>query len=145
VLHPKLAEASHYFVDLPRFETVLCEFPRVDIVITSSWRHTRPLDILRAYFSADLHARIIGVTPDIPPAAGANDHGTRQAEVMSWLLVHGDADRPWVALDDEPHLYAAGAPVVVTSGGFGAAEEKRLRAALLNPSRYAQLCQMRDW
>lgn len=137
VLHPKTADASLYFVDLPHLESVLRHFPMVEIVIASSWRHVQPLEVLRMYFSAEIRTRIIGVTPDIAPAAGYSDVGSRQTEVTTWILRNGDPSHPWVALDDEPRLYVLGAPVVVTKDGFGATEANCLRSALRDPVSFA--------
>ncbi|WP_019467534.1 HAD domain-containing protein [Dyella japonica] len=133
VLHPKDGGPETYFVDLPAFEAVLREFPGVAVVIASSWRHTQTLDALRSYFSSDLRARIVDVTPDIPQAAGDTDRGTRHKEAMAWLERNAEPGMTWIAVDDMPHLYDPSALVVVTRDGFGDAEANALRAALVNP------------
>lgn len=48
---------------LSSLQAILRSFPRVDVVISSSWRHTRSLEQLRQLYDEDLRNRIIGSTP----------------------------------------------------------------------------------
>src|ERR1035437_4587503 len=103
VLHPQYEDqpvpVDVAFCHLPRFEAVMRNFPAVQIVISSSWREQFSLDKLRSKFSADVSARIIGVTPVFP-----SDHPRmveqRESEIVAWLVAQGRIAEPWLALDD---------------------------------------------
>jgi hypothetical protein len=129
VLHPVDGPPESYFGNLPLLEIVLRDYPLVEVVVTSSWRHVRSLDAIRSNFSADLRERIVGATPDIPASHGESDHGTRHEEVLAWLATNGKAKIPWVALDDVPSLYKQDAVVVIVRDGFDARAEIDLRSA----------------
>lgn len=146
VVHPAFPRAdfsdaeNQYFSFLPQLEAVLRAHPRVAVVVTSSWRHSRPLEVLRAFFSEDLRERVVGSTPDVPQAPGRDDTGTRLNEVRAWLAAQGMTDVPWVALDDVLRLYAPDAPVVLTDDRFGPHEAGVLCAALADPMGFAARC-----
>ena len=68
-LHPEPCYRDGSLCRRPLFEAVIREAPDVEIVITSTWRDTRDLATLRGFFSNDIAARVIGVTPswqDLP-------------------------------------------------------------------------------
>ncbi|QNK01379.1 HAD domain-containing protein [Dyella telluris] len=140
VLHAADAGADTYFTSLSELESVLRDLRCVDVVIVSSWRHIHSLDKLRTFFSQDLRHRIVGVTPDIAPAAGSDDRGSRQREIEAWLARIEGPGLPWVALDDVASLYDPGAPVLVTPNGFGHFEAAALRAALSDPVAFGRRC-----
>lgn len=86
---------------LGRFEAVVRAHPQVQIVISSSWRLLYPLEDLRARFTPDIGARIIGHTPWLEDRRQAS----RADEVLAYLADF-DGMPPWVALDDQPEVYA---------------------------------------
>lgn len=98
VLHSELAAEADLFGLLPRFESILRDFPDVQIVISSSWRENASLDDLRARFSPDIARRIIGTTPVIPRVKQMVAH--REQEILNWLESAGKRREPWLALDD---------------------------------------------
>lgn len=106
VLHPRYDGAwvppEQAFCHLPRLEAVLRDFPSVDLVISSEWRKQFPLDALRARFSPDIAARIVGATPVAAASAHAGHYvpARREAEILQWLDSAGRAAEPWLALDD---------------------------------------------
>src|SRR5476649_858554 len=107
-LHPDINyKPELLFAKLPLLEKVLRIRPAVEIVISSTWRTTRTLQELRSYFSADIAPRIVGTTPHWREFQDESSFGTyvRQAEIELWLRTAGRAWEPWVALDDQPHLY----------------------------------------
>ncbi len=66
VLHPLPdpgQSGAEQFTRLDLLEEVLRQLPHVDVVISSSWRELHPLDDIRTYFSPDVQARIVDVTP----------------------------------------------------------------------------------
>ena len=91
VLHPEYdrqaAPADVAFCHLPRFEAVMRDHPEVEIVISSTWREQFPLDDLRARFSPDIAARIVGATPITPRIDGKYLPARREGEILDWLGV----------------------------------------------------------
>jgi len=76
------------------------DYPAVEIVISSTWREQFPLGALRARFSSDIAARIVGTTPIFPRIEGKYLPARREAEILAWLAEQGRMDEPWLALDD---------------------------------------------
>lgn len=134
VLHPEYIPGEtpgryrvnqDHFSCLPRLESLLREFEDIDVVISSTWRETRTLAELQAFFSPDLRARIIGATPKLPKV-----EGRRQREIEAWLTAHQRETSNWMALDDWPSLFDQGCPnVFFTDTLIGLDEEaaERLR------------------
>lgn len=76
------------------------DHPEVEIVISSTWREQFPLDDLRARFSLDIAARIIGATPVTPRIDGKYMPARREGEILDWLRQSRREHEPWLALDD---------------------------------------------
>lgn len=100
VTHPRLCASTELFSCLPRFEGVLQRYPRVDVVISSSWREFHRLHEMRQYFSPDFRERVVGCTPSahLDHLEPAPPH-VRESECLAWL----EANRPcapWLAIDD---------------------------------------------
>jgi hypothetical protein len=120
---------------------------RVEIVISSTWRLQETLEELRAHFPPDVAARIIGVTPHLPPPPHAR-RGSRQREIESWMAQHAP-DGAWLAVDDIalyfdidcPHLFLVDEDIppgqTATTGAFSimAEIEERERLTALWQSR----------
>lgn len=107
VLHPDGCNPSSYFSCAPLLEAVLRQSADFEVVISSSWRHSRPFDELVQLFSADVRRYFVGVTPDsryveMPVALGLYP---RQAEIEVWLRENARATDMWVAIDDRPWLF----------------------------------------
>lgn len=103
VMHPEFCNESKHFVHRDTFETVMRSAPQVELVISSTWRQKRSLDVLKTLFSHDVASRIIGTTPlyaqleDVPDTLQGYE---REAECRDWLRQHGRAAQEWLALDD---------------------------------------------
>lgn len=103
VLHPEFCHESKHFMHRDTFEAVVRTFPNIELVISSTWRLQRPLDVLKKLFSEDVAARVIGTTPlyaeldDVPDTLEGYQ---REAECRSWLRRHGRVAQEWMALDD---------------------------------------------
>lgn len=132
--HPIPCKDRDFFSCLPRLENVLRQYPQVQIVISSLWRASDDLNGLRRYFSEDMRARIIDVTPFTETLAYASDSEfilgvVRWSEIQLWIEKNNYAG-PWVALDDawrefpDPCLQLI---VCRTEIGFGPIEELKLR------------------
>lgn len=136
VLHPECLDApipeDLEFCHLPRFEAVMRDFPSVEIVISSMWRYEFTLDQLRLWFSPDVAARIIGVTPQTN-RDGKYLAARREGEIIDWLAAAGRADNQWIAIDDAVWQFNRHLDRLVACTGYiglDAAVEVRLRAAL---------------
>jgi hypothetical protein len=131
VLHPEHdrepTPADQVFCHLPRFETIMRDFPTVEIVISSMWRHQFSLEYLRSRFSPDIAGRITGTTSTQPMV------DLREREILDWLAAHGRSDDLWIALDDAVWQFKQYRQRLVACTwyvGLDDEVETRLRAAL---------------
>lgn len=128
VLHP-LDRRDELFSCLPLFEQTVRQFPDLDIVISSSWRVDHSLEELRAVFTADIAARIVGETPYHTDGFTAERYG-RESEIRAWLHQFGRESEPWLALDDSDWMFSPNCPQLILvdpAVGFSHAEVIRLR------------------
>lgn len=138
VTHPDRAPRERYFEAVPLIEAVLRAYPEVDIVLSTTWRTKYPIDELRHLFSHDIAERIIGMTPNYagerswPELPFERAARARHAEIQVWLHENRTIDHPWLALDDRPWWFNAGAPVLATdmNNGFTSADAITLRSRL---------------
>jgi hypothetical protein len=80
--------ARHFeFVD-PLADVVL-RFPEVRVVVSSSWRHSYPVDELR-YMLGGMSSVVVGTT-------GRGNYGSRYEEIRAAAYKQG----PWIAIDDD--------------------------------------------
>ncbi|MGZ3240372.1 MAG: HAD domain-containing protein [Burkholderiaceae bacterium] len=109
VLHPEPCyQVEALLCHLPKFESLLRDFPAVDIVISSTWRDKRTLEELQALFSPDIGKRIVGVTPywqDHPDLMDVIGNYQRHIEIEAWRRVSGRIYEEWFALDDRAYLF----------------------------------------
>lgn len=122
------------FIDfefLPRFEAVLRDFPSAGVVIGSTHRCGFDLATLRRIYSADIQPRVIGANPDLPEGRAQNG---RYSESLVFLAEAGLVSTPWIAVDDEVHLYPRDCPNLLPTNkycGFTEDVEAELRTWLL--------------
>lgn len=136
VLHPDPCwSEDRHFEKLPALENVLRDFPKIEIVVSSTWRHKRSLDRLRGLFSSDIAPRIIDVTPDraqFPELAElVGPTYLREIEITAWLRCSKEPWRTWVALDDRAHWFRPFCPHLVLCNhdvGFDLQVEMVLRS-----------------
>ena len=136
VLHPEPCPKDQHFCRLPLIESILRDFPGVEIVLTSAWWLTYPdqkgaLAQMRQHFAPHMAGRIAGVMPDhrdqprseAPDGPGRLDElgvFPREEECLTWLRTNRPAGTPWLALDGQPHLFSSGCPnLMLTSGETG--------------------------
>ncbi|MFZ6676222.1 HAD domain-containing protein [Undibacterium sp. Xuan67W] len=107
VLHPFSArhDQEQQFVHLPALEELLREFPTLQIVVSSEWRLRFSLNELRGFFSTDIAARIIGVTPEIQIRETTDILGSRFREIEAFLIDAYSVNETWLALDDDVSLF----------------------------------------
>lgn len=137
VLHPDPCyDVRKQFCFLNRLENVLLEFPQVRIVISSTWRKERSLEVLRSFFLPEIRQRIVGVTPNWYDHEELFDviGYQRQTEIEAWIRASGEPWLKWVAIDDKGFLFRPFLPnLVLTSSdkGFDKIAEKELRDKLV--------------
>src|SRR5690606_15184472 len=90
-LPPRIRGEFDWFARLPVFEKAIRPWlDHVEIVVSSTWRLTVPLEKIKASFSPDVARRIKSVTgPDL---------GDRCDEIERWAKEHGC--ETWLAIDD---------------------------------------------
>lgn len=92
------------YCQIERFEAVMRDFTCCEIVIFAGAREEKNMSALQGMFSADIAARIVGVTPVI----GLSIKHCRQREIERYLASTGKASVPWVALDDMASQFEEG-------------------------------------
>jgi hypothetical protein len=138
VTHPE-PTSGPVFVHLPQIEAVLRAYPQVNIVLSTSWRESFHLDVLRSNFSADISPRILDVTPVLDWSARLHhpaplSRASRQAEIEAWLYSNLTMAHPWIALDDRAHWFDPGCRHLLFTNrrtGFTPADAKQLHRMLL--------------
>ena len=126
VLHPAGCHTDRHFCELPRFENLMRQYPDVRIVISSAWQEAFPLPALRALFSADLAARIIGRTLT---ADTDGDAKNRHQQIWQYLGKAGATSARWIALDDAQTQFPRRCPQLVVcdpARGFDELAAERL-------------------
>jgi hypothetical protein len=106
VLHPEPCDRSEILCHLPKLERVLREFPDVEVVVTSTWRHTRSIVQFRSLFSSDVAHRVVGLTPRWHEIEDNVYRYHRQAEVEAWLKVNRAPWDKFIVLDDRAWLFS---------------------------------------
>lgn len=107
VMHPAGARPDQLFCNRENLERVLRAYPAVQVVISSAWRTTVPLRLIRSRFAKDLRRRFFGVTGSM--SKFPDPTGQRQDECRAWLDSHCP-DAPWIAVDDWVQGFEAGCP-----------------------------------
>lgn len=132
VLHPIPTQDRNLLCHIPRLETVLRAFPQVQVVISSWWRASQSIHELREYFSSDIRARIIDMTPVVTEMAPGSlflaSAKSRYDEILQWIS-DTSYDGEWVALDDAYKEFPEHCPQLIrceTEIGFDRDAELRL-------------------
>lgn len=96
-------EENQFFYFIPEFERFVRHFSdTIDfkIVISSTWRDSKTYSQLKAPFSKDIQAMIVGITPNHYD----NTDGSRLREAKSWLKDNGYKGL-WIAIDDNVDIW----------------------------------------
>lgn len=117
VTHPDQEYGKDYFCHLPLLEEVLCEYPEVDAVISSSWRIKYAIGELRGFFSGEIAPRVLGVTPSIKEPSsnwlpGQGCSHAREWECESWMRQSRPRGTPYVAINDRATWFRPSCPVL---------------------------------
>lgn len=136
VTHPEPYAQESAFQQLPFIEAVVRDMAGVEIVITSSWRESHSLKVLREFFALDIRPLVAGVTPDIWNPALAPPF-VRESECMAWLAANRPVGTRWLAIDDRPSWFQPNCPnllVTDTTQGFLQTQIEDLRHKLTQRS-----------
>jgi len=83
----------------PQLEHLLAPFPRVEVVLTTSWLDTLPFDQVVSYLTPSLAKRVVGTTQGIKPRFGyLQDGSARTYIIRSYVFAH--RLKNWLAIDD---------------------------------------------
>ncbi len=129
VLHP-VNRPDGAFTLIKPFENLMCDFPNIDIVISSSWREQHNIAELRSLFSSAIQMRIV----DITPIMNHLEHKFLYAEIVTWMREEGREYEGWVALDDSEWLFPPSCPNLILVDpvlGFDRKIEDALRRKFL--------------
>jgi len=128
VLHPEPCyRDEELFCRRALFESVLRDFPKVEIVVSSTWRDTRDLATLQGFFSPDVARSIVSVTPswrDLPELIDVIGQYPRHVEVEGWLRQQGRVWESWIALDDRAYWFKPFLPNLVHCDSSTGLDEK---------------------
>ena len=102
------------FAHADRLAKLLIDFPRVDIVLSTSWREIYPFDDLRNVFGEELSHRVIGATPVITQKEPPYLPHVRHREIQLWFRHHSrETKRGYTILDDEQVLFPTDCPELI--------------------------------
>jgi HAD domain in Swiss Army Knife RNA repair proteins len=106
---------------LHELETVLRNYPNVNVAIASSWREMFPFEAIPPLFSPDISTRVVGATPFLDPKIIISHQFEyiRYQEVLEYLRQNQAENTPWVAIDDNPKHYPPDAPIIPTDSYQG--------------------------
>lgn len=117
VLHPAKCQKNQFFSKLPvfcaLFETLT---PRPGIVISSTWRNSYPLNMLRKIFPKEVRKYIIGSTPRDKNDSTIVD---RTGEINSFLAIKNMTHLPYIVLDDTQQFFSEKRNLYVVDGESG--------------------------
>jgi len=128
VLHSHYGDEAALWFFLPRFESVLRDFPDARIVVSSSWGDDRSINELRDFFSADIAHRVVDKVRT--NTRRMNPQGARGD--ACYLLCRRQHLRAsdWIAIDDTPYLFRKAHPLIHCVNGFRDEQELQLRMVL---------------
>ncbi len=136
VLHPDPCyDTDQLFVHAPYLAATLEPFAEVSVVLSTSWRTSKPLDALIAPLPESLRERVVDITPDAssfrPPPHLLPYR--RHAECMHWLETNRQLDQGWIAIDDRESWFAPECENLIVCNsqtGFDGTAACRLHAML---------------
>lgn len=87
------------FEFVPLLERLLNPYPRVEIVLTTSWLDMLPFEQVVSYLPPPLAKRVVGTTQGIKPRFGyLQDGSARTYIIRSYVFAH--RLKNWLAIDD---------------------------------------------
>nr|WP_315249496.1 HAD domain-containing protein [uncultured Duganella sp.] len=97
-----LDSGNALFEFAPLLVSLLEPYPEVEIVLTTSWLDTFPLERVISYLPISLAKRVVGATNDIKvPFGYLQDGSARTYRIRSYVFAH--RLKNWLALDDSAY------------------------------------------
>lgn len=112
------------------FQDIVQLYPRVLVVISSSWRELFSFEFVRSLFSPNFRERVVGFTPFLNPKIIHQFEYLRYQEVVKFLRNNNGLGDSWVAIDDIPEHYPPDTQIVVTNAYNGFDESAALALEL---------------
>lgn len=122
VLHRR-APGAEKLSALPQLQESIRRQPRLEVVISSSWREVFDFEDLVELFDEELRQKIVGNTPVLDPGT----EFVRQRECELWMRTHCPPDQEWLALEDEQALFEPGCPQLLLVDGSKGLQLEDLR------------------
>lgn len=122
VLHRR-APGAEKFTALPLLQESIRRHPRLEVVISSSWREVFDFEDLVELFDEDLRQQIVGNTPVLD----LDTEFVRQRECEQWMHTHRPPDQEWLAVEDEQALFEPGCPQLLLVDGSKGLQFEDLR------------------
>lgn len=122
VLHRR-APGAEKLTALPQLQESMRRHPRLEVVISSSWREVFDFEDLVELFDEDLRNRIVGNTPVLD----LDTEFVRQRECEQWMDTHRPSDQEWLAVEDEQALFEPGCPQLLLVDGSKGLQLEDLR------------------
>lgn len=130
VLHPEWCHESKQFSNLHMLEQFSRENDFCDFVISSNWRHTYGLEVIKRHFGDYFENKIVGVTKhyfDIQSEAPKElKPFERHWECLFWQRKNGRSDSKWCALDVYPWLFEPYTEHLVLVDGVNGLSERSM-------------------
>lgn len=83
----------------PLLAELLAPYPKVEIVLTTSWARRLPEERVIAYLPPELRPRVVGTTSSIKPRRSHVLDGTERTHVIT-SYAYGKRLKHWLAIDD---------------------------------------------
>lgn len=97
--HITLDSGRPLFEFAPLLVEMLRPYATVEIVLTTSWLQSLPMDRVVAYLPPELARRVVGTTKDIKPRLSYEQSGAGRTDVIS-SYAYGKRLKNWLAIDD---------------------------------------------
>lgn len=108
---------------------LLEQCPQLQIVVSSNWRISMPLETLKTYFPADIRAQVIGTLALEDDSGKGGRQLLIEEYLASFTAIHGKEVQAFVALDDLDYLYEEDYPYLVCCKNSTAMEMAHMERA----------------
>ena len=97
-----LDSGRQLFEFAPLLVEMLRPYPAVEIVLTTSWLQTLPVDVVISYLPRELARGVVDTTKDIKPRLSYEQSGAGRTDVIV-SYTYGKRLKNWLALDDSAY------------------------------------------
>lgn len=126
VLHPYEWDATPFELLPLLYEVIIKHKDILNIVISSSWKLSQSLEVLKTHFPDDMKDMIIGVTPDLIESR-ANEGRYKEIQLFMQESNLDIVNTQWIAIDDEDRLYPPYCPNLIKTSRYEGINKNSLR------------------